>query len=176
MTACFTVAGTIFAAYNWLLSGRAENAPIVRQLVLKDEVQDKRLDRTDEDRAITKELTQKTGELKEAVVKLTTVLENTPTRKAEYYFENILRGRACPRWRCGVDSSRLEEDLGHSYVAWCGYALFFLNALDASYWFFLGYAPIAPWAMGPRLCADRPRDPLPARQASEEHFRRHPCR
>ncbi|NKL08306.1 hypothetical protein GFL39_25900 [Rhizobium leguminosarum bv. viciae] len=89
--ACFSVAGSIFAAYNWLLAGRAENAPIVRQLVLKDQMQDKRLDRTDEDRAITKELSQKTGELKEAVVKLTTVLENTPTRKAEYYFENAPR-------------------------------------------------------------------------------------
>ncbi|QWY83014.1 hypothetical protein [Rhizobium phage RHph_X66] len=41
-----------------------------------------------------------------------------------------------------------KKILGHSYVAWCGYALFLLNALDASYWFFLGYAPIAPWAMG----------------------------
>jgi hypothetical protein len=84
--ACFSVAGSIFAAYNWLLAGRAENAPIVRQLVLKDQVQDKRLDRTDEDRAITKELSQKTGELKEAVVKLTTVIEENGKlpKKAEY--------------------------------------------------------------------------------------------
>lgn len=103
VTACFTVAGSIFGVYNWLLSGRAENAPIVKEIVLqmrdqaradavKDAEQDNRLDRTDEDRARfnqnVKELTDKTGELKEAVVKLTTVIEHSPTRKAEYFFEN----------------------------------------------------------------------------------------
>ncbi|QIG75635.1 hypothetical protein EVC20_064 [Rhizobium phage RHph_Y2_17_1] len=38
--------------------------------------------------------------------------------------------------------------LTHSYVVWCGYFLIFLNAVDASYWFFIGYAPIPQWAMG----------------------------
>lgn len=47
-------------------------------------VQDIRLDRTDEDRQATKDLTVKTGELKDAVVRLTTVIEtNGLTKKAE---------------------------------------------------------------------------------------------
>ncbi len=41
-----------------------------------------------------------------------------------------------------------KKILRHSYVAWCGYLLVLINALDASYWFFIGYAPIPQWAMG----------------------------
>lgn len=78
-------------AYNWLLSGRAENSPVVRELVLKDQKQDQRLDRTDEDRIknteALKEQTAETQKLKEAVVRLTTVIEKqAPTRKAENEF------------------------------------------------------------------------------------------
>jgi hypothetical protein len=43
---------------------------------------------------------------------------------------------------------KTKKILTHSYVAWAGYALVFLNGLDCSYWFFIGYAPIPPWAMG----------------------------
>jgi hypothetical protein len=50
---------------------------------LKDHEQDMRLDRTDEDRAITKELSQKTGELTNAVVKLTAVIENGTSKRVE---------------------------------------------------------------------------------------------
>ncbi|OCP21887.1 MULTISPECIES: hypothetical protein [unclassified Ensifer] len=58
----------------------------------KNQEQDIRLDRTDEDRKATKELTQKTGELKEAVVKLTTVIEtNGVTKRADYIVPNIPR-------------------------------------------------------------------------------------
>ena len=78
---------TFISGYNWLLSGRAENSPLVHSLVTKDIQQDNRLDRTDQDRerwnANIKELSDKTGELKEAVVKLTTVMETSTTRKAE---------------------------------------------------------------------------------------------
>jgi hypothetical protein len=84
---------TLVGAYNWLLSGRAENSPVVTELVQKNHEQDQRLDRTDEDRAnntaALKDQTSETQKLKEAVVKLTTVLEtNNPTKKAEFYFEN----------------------------------------------------------------------------------------
>lgn len=94
--ACFSVAGTVFGVYNWMLSGRAENSPVIKELVielgkqnvdkaLKDHEQDQRLNRTDEDRAATKELTTETQKLKEAVVKLTTVIEGGQvTKKAEY--------------------------------------------------------------------------------------------
>jgi hypothetical protein len=87
--ACFSVCGTMFGVYNWMLSGRAENSPIVRELLLKDQKQDQRLDRTDEDRVknteALKEQTAETQKLKEAVVKLTTVIEsNGVTKKAEY--------------------------------------------------------------------------------------------
>ena len=52
----------------------------------RDKIQDVRLDRTDEDRAITKELSLRTGELKEAVVKLTVTIEtNSLSRRAETY-------------------------------------------------------------------------------------------
>ncbi|TDW20390.1 hypothetical protein EV128_12520 [Rhizobium azibense] len=102
VTGCIAVCSTAFGIYNWLLSGRAENAPIVRELVqsiseagkvqaVKDQEQDIRLDRTDQDRdrntEALKEQTQETQKLKEAVVRLTTVIENSPTKKAEYYFE-----------------------------------------------------------------------------------------
>lgn len=91
--ACFSVAGSIFAVYNWLLSGRAENSPIVHELILKNQTQDQRLDRTDEDRLknteALREQTAETQKLKEAVIRLTTVIENSPTKKAEYYFENM---------------------------------------------------------------------------------------
>lgn len=85
-------------AYSWLLSGRAENSPIVHELVLKDQKQDQRLDRTDEDRIknteALKEQTVETQKLKEAVVRLTTVIEqNSPTRKAEYDFQSKLPGQ-----------------------------------------------------------------------------------
>lgn len=85
-------------AYNWLLAGRAENAIVVRELVIKNVEQDRRLDRTDEDRqnntAALKEQTAETQKLKEAVVKLTTVIEqNSPTRKAEYHFPSPLPGQ-----------------------------------------------------------------------------------
>ncbi|SCW95682.1 hypothetical protein [Ancylobacter rudongensis] len=49
----------------------------------KNVEQDIRLDRTDEDRQIQKELIKETGALKEAVVKLTGVIEQAPGRKAE---------------------------------------------------------------------------------------------
>lgn len=77
-------------AYNWLMTGRAENSPIVHEMIIKNAEQDKRLDRTDEDRqnntAALKEQTTETQKLKEAVVKLTTVIEQngTTTKKAEY--------------------------------------------------------------------------------------------
>ncbi|WP_276122578.1 hypothetical protein [Pararhizobium qamdonense] len=80
----------IFGGYNWLLSGRPENSPVVKEIEIKNFEQDQRLDRTDRDRerstAATKELTSKTDELKEAVVRLTTVLEQGGplTKKAEY--------------------------------------------------------------------------------------------
>lgn len=94
VTAIFAVAGALLTGYNWLQSGRAENAPVVRQIQQKDLEQDHRLDRTDQDReraeqdrqhfnANIKELSDKTGDLKEAVVRLTTVLENQPSRKAQ---------------------------------------------------------------------------------------------
>ena len=87
--ACFSVAGSIFGVYNWLLAGRAENSPIVQELILKDQRQDQRLDRTDEDRVknteALKEQTSETQKLKEAVVKLTTVIEQKGvTQKADY--------------------------------------------------------------------------------------------
>lgn len=85
--------------YDWFRSGRAENSPIVRELItsindntanqkLKDQEQDTRLDRTDRDRdrntQALKEQTSETQKLKEAVVKLTTVIEqNTVTKKVE---------------------------------------------------------------------------------------------
>lgn len=77
-------------AYNWLLDGRAENSPVVRDMIIKNAEQDKRLDRTDEDRqnntAALKEQTAETQKLKEVIVKLTTVMERNggPTKKAEY--------------------------------------------------------------------------------------------
>lgn len=76
-------------AYNWLLAGRAENSPVVHELILKDQKQDQRLDRTDEDRIknteALKDQTVETQKLKEAVVRLTTVIEqNAVTKKAEY--------------------------------------------------------------------------------------------
>lgn len=90
---------TGITGYNWLLSGRAENSPILRDLLtaiqqttseqkLKDQEQDKRLDRTDRDRdrntQALKEQTTETQKLKEAVVKLTTVIEQSSiTKKAE---------------------------------------------------------------------------------------------
>ncbi|MGV1754817.1 hypothetical protein [Agrobacterium sp. CG674] len=86
--------GAAIGGYNFFLSGRAENSPIVRELIVKDALQDKRLDRTDEDRAATKELSNKTEKLTEAVVKLTTVIENgVITKKAEYIYPNPLPGR-----------------------------------------------------------------------------------
>lgn len=85
---------TAIGAYSYFLSGRAENSPIVRELIIKDALQDKRLDRTDEDRAATKELSVKTEKLTEAVVRLTTVIENgVVTKKAEYIFPNTVPGR-----------------------------------------------------------------------------------
>lgn len=80
---------TCIGGYNWLLSGRAENAPVVRDLVVQNAEQNKRLDRTDEDRInntnALKEQTAETQKLKEAVVKLTTVIEQgVPVKKAEY--------------------------------------------------------------------------------------------
>ncbi len=38
--------------------------------------------------------------------------------------------------------------LRHSYTAWLGYLLVLINAFDASYYYFLGYLPIAPWVIG----------------------------
>jgi hypothetical protein len=87
----FGVISTGIGVYNWLLAGRAENAPVVQEIVLKNHEQDQRLDRTDEDRARfnenIKDLSSKTGDLKEAVVKLTTVIEENGkvTKKAEYF-------------------------------------------------------------------------------------------
>lgn len=89
-------------AYNWLLDGRAENSIVVRELVIKNVEQDKRLDRTDEDRKnnteALKEQTAETQKLKEAVVKLTTVIEQNgpPTKKAEYQFRSPLPGHQEP--------------------------------------------------------------------------------
>lgn len=85
--------------YNWLLVGRAENSPIVRELIVKNHEQDQRLDRTDEDRvnntSALKEQTAETQKLKEAVVKLTTVLEqNTVTKKAENDYPFVYPGAA----------------------------------------------------------------------------------
>lgn len=87
--ACFTLAGALFGVYNWLLSGRAENSPIVRELLMKDLTQDQRLDRTDEDRINnTKALREQTAEtqrLREAVIRLTGVMERgQETKRADY--------------------------------------------------------------------------------------------
>lgn len=38
--------------------------------------------------------------------------------------------------------------LTRSITAWLGYLLVLINALDASYWFFIGYAPVPQWVMG----------------------------
>jgi len=82
--------------YDFLLNLKAENSPMVKQIVvrmdsdaLKNQEQDLRLDRTDRDRERfnqnVKELTNKTSDLTAAVIKLTTVMEgNTITKKAEY--------------------------------------------------------------------------------------------
>ncbi|QIG75634.1 hypothetical protein EVC20_063 [Rhizobium phage RHph_Y2_17_1] len=64
-----------------------KNNPVVQEIVSKNKEQDQRLDRTDEDRQITKELSQKTGELKEAVVKLTTVIEQGSALSKKAYWE-----------------------------------------------------------------------------------------
>ena len=98
VVACFSICGTVFGIYNWMLAGRAENSPVVKELIIKDQKQDQRLDRTDEDRVnnteALKEQTAETQKLKEAVVKLTTVLEgSTVTKKAEYQYPSPLPGR-----------------------------------------------------------------------------------
>ncbi len=90
----------VMGGYNWLLSGRPENSPVVHELsstiqkafaeqAILDQKQNQRLDRTDEDRKnnteALKEQTQETQKLKEAVVKLTAVIEQgVVTKKAEY--------------------------------------------------------------------------------------------
>lgn len=88
-------------SYNWLLSGRAENAPLVRQIVvdmsdtstkqaIKDAEQDTRLDRTDRDRArnieATQKLTEATQSLDKSITRLTTVMEQNGlfSKKAEW--------------------------------------------------------------------------------------------
>lgn len=81
--------GVLISGYNWLLEGRVENSILVKELITKNVEQDRRLDRTDEDRAnntaALKEQTSETQKLKEAVVRLTTVIEQgRQTKKAEY--------------------------------------------------------------------------------------------
>jgi hypothetical protein len=98
LTGAIGLCVTIFTGYNYYQSGRAENSPVVQQIAssiaevsrnqaLKNQEQDSRLDRNDRDRerfnTNIKELTDKTGDLTIAVVKLTTILENSPTRKAD---------------------------------------------------------------------------------------------
>jgi hypothetical protein len=80
---------TLIGGYNWLLAGRAENAPVVQAVIMKNVEQDNRLGHLDQDGATfkenVKELTSKTGDLKDAVVKLTAVIEaGQNARKAEY--------------------------------------------------------------------------------------------
>lgn len=84
------VIGVAITAYNWLLAGRAENSPVVQEMVIKNLQQDQRLDRTDEDRVnntrAIKEQTSEIQKLNTAVTELTTVIKTTsPTRKAEVY-------------------------------------------------------------------------------------------
>lgn len=56
-----------------------------KSLETKNVQQDMRLDRTDEDRAAMRDLTTKTGELKEAVVRLTNVIDQSGLTKRAYY-------------------------------------------------------------------------------------------
>lgn len=96
--------------YNWFLAGRAENAPVVKELSVtvnktatdqaaKDAEQDARLDRTDRDRARATEAQQKltdaTINLDKSVTRLTTVMEQNglmqPTKKAEWHFPETTR-------------------------------------------------------------------------------------
>jgi hypothetical protein len=64
-----------------------KNNPVVQEILSKNQQQDTRLDRTDEDRQITKELSQKTGQLTEAVVRLTTVIEQGSSMPKKAYWE-----------------------------------------------------------------------------------------
>lgn len=77
--ALFAVFGTGITVYNWLLDGRPENSPIVKELIMNDAEQDQRLDQSDIEIArnteALKDQTAETQGLKEAVVKLTTVIE-----------------------------------------------------------------------------------------------------
>ncbi|MBX5130838.1 hypothetical protein HJB53_30570 [Rhizobium lentis] len=72
---------------SYLKGLEPKNNPVIQEVVTKNREQDQRLDRTDEDRQITKELSQKTGELKEAVVKLTTVIEQGSALSKKAYWE-----------------------------------------------------------------------------------------
>lgn len=98
--ACFTVAGSIFGVYNWLLSGRAENSPVVRELVIKNVEQDNRLDNFVQSLSsyadVTKEQTQEMKNLNASVTRLTTVMEQNGlmTKKAEYTFPSPARQAA----------------------------------------------------------------------------------
>ncbi|QIG69095.1 hypothetical protein EVB78_062 [Rhizobium phage RHph_N1_15] len=87
------VAGLIgLATVGWNVASyikglEPKNNPVVQEIVSKNQQQDMRLDRTDEDRQITKDLSQKTSELTSAVVKLTTVIEQGSQLQKKAYWE-----------------------------------------------------------------------------------------
>jgi F420-0:gamma-glutamyl ligase-like protein len=70
---------TTWTAFTWIQTGRAEYSPVVKEIVLKQVEQSHRLDRTDRDRdrfqTNIKELSEKTGDLTEAIVRLNTTIE-----------------------------------------------------------------------------------------------------
>jgi hypothetical protein len=83
-----TLVTTLVGVISYVKSLEPANSPIVREMQLKNADQDRRLDRTDEDRinntAALKDQTAETQKLKEAVVRLTTVMEQSViTKKAE---------------------------------------------------------------------------------------------
>ena len=80
-----SVLGATIGGYNWLLSGRAENSPIVREMTIKSAAQSERLGKAEEyiqnNTAVLKEQTAEIQNLKEAVVRLTTTIETDVLKK-----------------------------------------------------------------------------------------------